>query len=199
MKRTHLTSILALALILVSLVLAGCSGDKEKAAAGETAAQSSAQSAAHSDHGALVVGPGVGNLAPDFALEKIGGGQLTLAELKGKAVIIDFWDTWCPPCRRALPHLQALSEAYDGDLVVVGVAMGREGREKVQSFVAENNLTFEFVMADAPQYTVFKNYGGVQSIPTTFLVDREGVIRNVWSGERTQAVYEKAVRAALGV
>ena len=77
--------------------------------------------------------------------------------------------------------------------------MGREGREKVQSFVAENNLTFEFVMADAPQYTVFKNYGGVQSIPTTFLVDREGVIRNVWSGERTQAVYEKAVRAALGV
>jgi peroxiredoxin len=147
----------------------------------------------------LVVGSRTGDLAPDFSLQRIDGGTLDLASLKGKAVLIDFWDTWCPPCRRAMPHLQEISEAYAGDLVVIGVAMGRDGEEKVRSYVKNNGLTFEFVLADAPNYTVLRDYGGVQSIPTTFLVDRQGVIRNVWTGALPKAEYEKAVRSVLGV
>ncbi len=57
----------------------------------------------------LVVGPRKGNQAPNFTLSRIEGGQLELESLRGKAVLIDFWDTWCGPCRHALPHLQAIS------------------------------------------------------------------------------------------
>ena len=180
------TSVLLIALIFLP---AGCSKDTEtENHASETAAISD-----------LVVGAAKGNLAPNFNLKKIDGGQLELSSLKGKAVLIDFWDTWCPPCRKALPHLQEISDAYAGDLVVVGVAMGRDGEDKVRAYVQDNNLTFEFVLADAPQYTVMRDFGGVQSIPTTFLVDRDGVIQNIWTGAMPKAEYEKAVRTVLGV
>jgi peroxiredoxin len=174
-----------LVIFLMGLLMAGC-GQKSEAE-GRAGGQG------------LVVGSRTGDLAPDFSLQRIDGGTLDLASLKGKAVLIDFWDTWCPPCRRAMPHLQEISEAYAGDLVVIGVAMGRDGEEKVRSYVKNNGLTFEFVLADAPNYTVLRDYGGVQSIPTTFLVDRQGVIRNVWTGALPKAEYEKAVRSVLGV
>lgn len=175
--------------LIVSGLVGGCSKDP--------ATESSNQGSA--GQSGLVVGARQGNLAPDFNLKRIDGGTLELSSLKGKAVLIDFWDTWCPPCRKAMPHLQEISETYAGDLVVVGVAMGRDGEAKVQSYVRDNGLTFEFVLADAPQYTVMRDFGGVQSIPTTFLVDREGVIRNIWTGAMPKAEYEKAVKQVLGV
>jgi peroxiredoxin len=147
----------------------------------------------------MVVGARKGNLAPDFNLKKIHGGQLELSSLKGKAVLIDFWDTWCPPCRKALPHLQEISDAYADDLVVVGIAMGRDGEKKVRDYVEQNNLTFPMVLADAPQYSVMRDFGGIQSIPTTFLIDRDGVIQEIWTGAMPKAEYEKAVRKVLGV
>jgi peroxiredoxin len=192
------TFLLTLTLILsVGLLMSGCSNDTETAENTQAAAQTSEQGGAV--QGDLVVGPLKGNLAPNFNLKNIHGGTVELASLKGKAVLIDFWDTWCPPCRRALPHLQELSEAYAADLVVVGVAMGRDGEAKVKSYVEENNLDFTFVMADAPQYQVMRDFGGVQSIPTTFLVDREGVIRQIWTGAMPKAAYEEAVRQVIGV
>ncbi len=60
-----------------------------------------------------------------------------MSSLRGKAVIVDFWDTWCPPCIKALPHLQELSVTYGDDLVVVAVALGREGEDKVRAFTRE--------------------------------------------------------------
>ena len=185
-KRTLVINSLVFLLALV--LVTGCSGDQEQASAGDTAAHS----------GQAVIGANVGNLAPDFSLQDLAGGRISLSEHKGKVVLIDFWDTWCPPCRRALPRLQELSDAYAGDLVVIGVAMGRDGEAKVRSYVESNQLTFPFALADAPQYSVLRDYGGVQSLPTTFLVDREGIIRQVWTGEKPKAVYEKAVRLAMG-
>lgn len=176
-------------------LIAGCGNKTEAEKAGSASSAASGPSPASG----LTTGPNVGNLAPDFKLQRIDGGTIELSSLKGKAVIIDFWDTWCPPCKRAMPTLQQLSEAYAGDLVIVGVAMGRDGVAKVRSFVEQNHLTFEFALADAPQYKVLRDYGGVQSIPTTFLLDRDGVIRNVWTGEMPHATYESAIRAALGV
>src|SRR5210317_2298758 len=116
-----ITLVMAGTVVLTLLLLpVGCSKD---AATDNQAQNSSAQPD-------LVVGAKKGNLAPNFNLKKIDGGNLELSSLKGKAVLIDFWDTWCPPCRRALPHLQEISDTYAGDLVVVGVAMGRDGEQK---------------------------------------------------------------------
>ena len=155
--------------------------------------------------GALVAGCGkqpetgseIGSLAPDFDLERIDGGRLVLSELRGKAVLVDFWDTWCPPCKKALPHLQELSVEYADDLVVVGVAMGREGEGKVRKFTQDYGLTFEMVMLGNNRKLI-SDYGGIQSIPTTFLIDEEGIIQDIWVGGFGKAVYEKAVQTVIG-
>lgn len=180
-------------LLLIALfslvVLSACGGGQEDQS------QSSADTSA--DTSGLVVGGEVGNLAPDFNLENIAGGNLQLSSLKGKVVIIDFWDTWCPPCRKALPSLEAVSKAYPDDLVVVGVAFRRDGIEKVRQYVADNNLTFPMVVADK-EFQVAKDFGGVRSIPTTFVIDPNGVIVEVWVGGHSQAEYEAGYKKALG-
>jgi len=127
---------------------------------------------------------------------RLAGGTLSLGELQGKLVIVDFWDTWCGPCRIALPHLQALSEAYASDLVVVGVAMGQEGEAKVRQYVSQQKLTFELVLYD-PESSVVADFGGLRGIPTTFLIGTDGIILEKWVGAKSQSVYEKAVKAAL--
>ena len=147
--------------------------------------------------GGRVIGGNKGDLAPEFDLKNIAGGQLVLSSLRGKAVIIDFWDTWCPPCKKALPGLEAISQAYPNDLVVVGIAFGRDGEAKVRQYVTQNKLTFPMVMSDA-DYKVAKDFGGVQSIPTTFLVDRNGVIVEKWVGGHSRQEYEDAVKKVLG-
>lgn len=139
-------------------------------------------------------GARVGGEVPDFLLKRIDGGTLQLSSLRGKAVLLDFWDTWCPPCRVAMPHLQEISTAYPEDLVVVGVAFGRQGEGAVGKFLRDNGLTFENVLADQK---VVLDFGGLQSIPTTFLVDRNGTIVEKWVGGQSKATYENAVKAVL--
>jgi thiol-disulfide isomerase/thioredoxin len=155
--------------------------------------------------GALAAGCGkqsetgstLGDLAPEFDLERIDGGRLVLSELRGKAVLVDFWDTWCPPCREAMPHLQELSVAYDGKVEVVGVALGREGKAAVAKFVKARGLTFPVVLENAEFQTV-QDFGNIQSIPTTILIDEKGVIRKVWEGGQTKQVYEQGIKQVLG-
>ncbi len=180
--------ILALVCVSAFLMLTGCnSGGADEAT----------QAAAGDSKPAVVVGAKSGNMAPNFQLEKIAGGTLDLYSLRGKVVIVDFWDTWCPPCKKALPHLQALSEEYKDEVVVVGVAFGRFGIEAVRDFIKQGGLTFEIVMSD-PQYAVARDFGGVQSIPTTFLIDAEGKIVTQWTGYHEKAVYEAGIKQALG-
>ncbi len=143
----------------------------------------------------IPVGGEEGNLAPDFNLANLAGGTLQLSSLKGKAVIIDFWDTWCGPCRIALPHLNAISETYPDDLVVVGVAFARKGEAAVRTYVQDNHLTFPMVIADQD---VINAFGGVRSIPTTFLIDKNGVIVKKWVGGHSRDVYENEVKKLLG-
>ena len=176
---------LLMTLILTSaLFLAGCGAD-DQAGSGDQA-------------GANRVGGEVGNQAPDFTLKKVGSEEkLTLGDLRGKTVLVDFWDTWCPPCREALPHLQELSQTYGDDLVVVGVALGQEGEAKVEAFTAKHGLTFEMVVWDKDP-ALIQAFGGIQSIPTTFLIDSDGVIRKKWVGATTKAGYEGAIKQVIG-
>ena len=170
--------VLPLMTTLLLIALSGCSGNTDE------------QPAAGASTGAVV-----GGSVPDFELKRLDGSTLQLSSLRGKAVLIDFWDTWCPPCVAAMPHLQEISTQHAGDLVVVGIAFGRQGPDAVDKFVRSKGLTFEFVLADEK---VIDAFGDLQSIPTTFLVDAQGRVTNKWVGGQSKSVYESAVRAALG-
>jgi len=172
-------------LLLMALLLAAGCGDS---------AQDDGQAEGQSATMTAPAGAKVGAEVPDFRLARLDGSTLQLSDLRGKAVLLDFWDTWCPPCRAAMPHLQEISESYDGDLVVVGIAFGRQGKEAVEKFVADHGLTFEFVLADQKVVT---DFGGLQSIPTTFLVDRRGEVTHKWVGGQSKQAYESAVKSVL--
>ena len=177
---------LALAAALALLAVSGCGSDTD----GDAQVAQTRAAPTHT--------PGTkGSPAPDFSLKRLDGGELQLSSLRGKAVIIDFWDTWCPPCRASMPHFQALSQEYADDLVVVGVALGREGEAKVRKFTEDYGLTFEMVMFNNDPELI-RGFGGIQSIPTTFLLDGEGVIREVWVGGHGKAEYERGIKGVLG-
>lgn len=180
----------SLMLLLAISVASGCGsgGDKTNAAAKSDDASRTA---------ATSIGGSKGDRAPEFKLKRLAGGELSLSSLRGKTVVVDFWDTWCGPCRRALPDLEALSQTYEGDLVVVGVALGRKGEAEVRTFVEQHGLTFEMVMLD-PEGKVLTDFGGIQSIPTTFLIGTDGVIREKWVGAADKSVYESAIVESIG-
>jgi len=141
------------------------------------------------------VGGAVGDQAPRFELPDLDGGTFKLSDHEGKVVLVDFWATWCPPCRAALPHLQELSVEYaDEGLVIVGIATDRQGAEIVKPFVTKNGLTFEIVL---PADQIDQQFGGIRSIPTTFLVGRDGVVAKKWIGYKDKAIYESAIKSLL--
>jgi thiol-disulfide isomerase/thioredoxin len=138
--------------------------------------------------------------APDFTLENLAGGTLQLSSLRGKVVLIDFWATWCGPCRTAIPHLNSLYAAHKAQgLEVIGVSVDRgrgnqSGADLVKEFAKQVKLDYPQVMAT--QATV-QAYGGIQSIPTAFLIDREGFIRKRYVGLQPKHVFDAAVQELL--
>jgi peroxiredoxin len=133
-----------------------------------------------------------GHPAPDFTLQTLDGGELSLSDLRGKAVVLNFWATWCPPCQAEMPELQAAYEAYaPGGLVVLGVNQA-EDRATVQAFLDERNLTFPVALDS--QYEASQLYQ-VNSLPTTFFIDRDGVIREIVIGQMNAALLKQQLRS----
>lgn len=122
--------------------------------------------------------PAVGHLAPDFTLESLGGESLHLSDLRGQPVILNFWATWCGPCRQEMPLFQKTYRQHRPDLNVLAVNLGEE-RGPVKAFVDEYGLTFQ-VLLD-PEETLTDLYQ-VRGYPTTFFLDGEGRIQVVHIG-----------------
>jgi len=173
--------------LLTAAVAGGCSSDTGEAVGDASQAAGAVRTAAKGTKGAM---------APDFSLKRLDGSSLQLSSLRGKAVIVDFWDTWCPPCIKALPHLQELSVTYGDDLVVVAVALGRDGEDKVRAFTQKHGLTMEVVLF-GNQTHLIEEFGGMESIPTTFLLDADGVIQQKWVGAYPKSSYETAVKKLI--
>jgi peroxiredoxin len=129
---------------------------------------------------ALREGSRVGFLAPTFALERLGGGTSSLSEFRGKVVLINFWATWCGPCRAEMPSLEALSHEFPTqDFLVVGISTDYEGAEIVQPFMDSFGLTFPILLD--PEMQVNDKFE-VRSLPTSIVLDRRGVIRHKFFG-----------------
>lgn len=139
-----------------------------------------------------------GQDAPSFTLTDMEGNTVSLGDLKGKVVFLDFWATWCPPCRESLPHTQSLSQhekAKSGDLVVLAVN-AREEVDKVKQFMQEKGFTFRVLMdKDGSVLDAYK----VQGIPTFVLIDRQGKVAwvQVGFGPGTEKQMEEAVNKLL--
>ena len=133
------------------------------------------------DISGLVVAPRTGALAPDFELIDVHTNKpVKLSSLRGKPVFINFWGTWCPPCRAEMPEMQKLYDKYKGQVEVVGISMGpRDDPTRVQLFVDVSSYGWTFL--HDPDYSVATTYQ-VQAIPSSYFIDKDGVIRSVHVG-----------------
>jgi peroxiredoxin len=129
--------------------------------------------------------------APAWKLKDVNGNVVSSAQFKGKVVVVDFWATWCPPCRAEMPGYVALQKKYrDAGLVIIGVSVDRQGPGVVKKFIADMHVDYQIVMADDDIPTAF---GGMDAIPTTFIIDRAGNIRDRKVGQVPTADYEQTV------
>jgi len=113
-------------------------------------------------------------LAPDFTLKTLDGQEMTLSKLRGKVVLLDFWATWCAPCREAIPHLINLQKTYqEKGFEVIGMNVDRGDVETVRRFVKSMDIPYPITLTSEE---VSRNYG-VTGLPTTILIDKEGKIR----------------------
>jgi peroxiredoxin len=134
--------------------------------------------------------------APTFELKDATGAQATLADYKDKVVLLNFWATWCVPCRAEIPWFQEFDKKYkDQGFAVLGVSMDEEGWGIVKPYVEERKITYRVVIGDEHVSTM---YGGIDALPTTFLIDREGKIAAIHTGLVSKATYEKEIQDLMG-
>jgi cytochrome c biogenesis protein CcmG, thiol:disulfide interchange protein DsbE len=135
-----------------------------------------------------------GALAPDFLLERLDGGELRLSDLRGQPVVLNFWATWCAPCRQEIPQFVDAYERYrDQGLVVVGVNM-QEGKSIVRPYAEDFGMEFPIAIdVDGEVGDAYRLLG----LPVTYFIDHEGVVRSVFTGpfERTEG--DTDVRGAI--
>jgi len=133
--------------------------------------------------------------APDFALKDADGKTVRLSDYKGKVVLLDFWATWCGPCRIEIPWFTAMQRTRkDKGLEVLGVAMDDNGWEDVKPFLADLKVNYRVVIGDD---TTAQAYGGVDSLPTTFLIDKQGKIAAIHIGLANRKEFEDGVDELL--
>jgi len=132
-------------------------------------------------------------IAPGFTLPDLNGKPVSLADFKGRVVVLDFWATWCPPCRREIPDFIKLQTEYGSKSVqIVGIALDEPG--KVQEFARQNGMNYP-VLLGTQEISV--KYGGIEGIPTTFIIDKNGKIANRFEGFRPRAVFEEEIKKLL--
>jgi peroxiredoxin len=133
--------------------------------------------------------------APDFSLRTLDGERIGLGRLEGQVVLVNFWATWCPPCRQEMPGFQAVYDDYEArGFSVVGIAMDVGGPALVEAFVRDNGIAYPVAMADGD---VQLRYGGVEALPQSFLVDRQGRVRRIVSGVFSEGTLRQAVEELL--
>ena len=152
----RITMVVILALISVSaLVMTGCSGSTPDQ------------------------GPEIGKLAPDFELSNLDGQVVSLSDFRGKPVFLNFWATWCGPCRFEMPFIQEMYEGLSSEELVILAVNVREDPAKVREFVETFGFTFPVLLATSAEVPLAYN---IRGIPATFFIDENGIIQDIKIG-----------------
>ena len=142
-----------------------------------------------------LVGNIQGALAPEFTLTSLDGRRVKLSEFRGKAVLLNFWATWCPPCKVEMPWLEDLQRQYGKDgLVVLGIAMDDSAPSSIAKFASELGVNYPVLLGTDQ---VSDDYGDVQYLPTTFYINRDGAIIDKMTGLLERKDMEDAVKRSL--
>lgn len=134
------------------------------------------------------------NKAPEFTLVGPSGKTVSLSEYKGKVVIVDFWATWCPPCRKGIPDLIDLQSQYGNKIAVIGISVDTDTKDQVAAFAKQNNINYTILYASQD---VVQSYGNIESIPTSFIIDKKGNIVNQFVGLTPKEIYVQEIKKLL--
>jgi thiol-disulfide isomerase/thioredoxin len=135
-------------------------------------------------------------LAPPLQVQDILGRPVNKDNWGGKVVLVNFWATWCPPCREEIPELLELKKVFKDRLEIVGISEDDDPPEYVLKFARQKGMTYPIVMATQ---ALIESYGGVPALPTTFLVDTQGRVVQKHSGLHPIEEYELEIRSLLGM
>ena len=208
MKRNTLVTGVAL-LILATFAWAGWANwEYRKQAAEKRLANVSQAELVEAGDAQAALNPLIGKPAPQFSLEDLNGRKVSLSDFKGKAVLINFWATWCGPCKVETPWLVDLRNQYAGKgFEILGVSTDDIDRSDIKAFGKEKQEIAEFVQRMRMPYPVLidgdslsKPYGGLDAMPTSFFVDRSGKIvaatMGITSKEDIEANIQKALKSS---
>jgi thiol-disulfide isomerase/thioredoxin len=175
--------------VLTAAVLMGGCGRTQTAHAG---AVQTGQDAADANVIRFVKNPAA---APAFQLNDLNGKPVSLAEAKGKIVLLNFWATWCGPCRAEIPDLVDLQKRYADKFEIIALATDEDDPDEVRRFVLQSGINYRVAMSSD---AVLRDYGGIAALPTSFVIDPEGRIVQKHVGLNDPSIYELEVRAMLG-
>lgn len=170
-------------LVLLALGLAACSGRPATEVSSEAGPEADGNVEAE-------------KFAPDFSLEDLAGNVFRLSDTEGQVRLVDFWATWCAPCREEIPMFKDLHERYgDQGFSMVAVSMD-DGPKIVREFVEEYEIPYVNLLGTEQ---VADDFGGVPGLPTAFLLDRDGRIVKQYFGAKPPKMLEKQIRELLGL
>jgi thiol-disulfide isomerase/thioredoxin len=133
--------------------------------------------------------------APDWELTDLSGKLVKFSDFRGHVLIVDFWATWCVPCRVEIPHFVELQKQYgDKGLTVIGISLDEQGPEVVKKFLKRFGVTYPIVIGNEK---VVEAYGRIDAIPTAFVIDRQGRIVSRHIGYDDKAAFEKEIQSLL--
>jgi thiol-disulfide isomerase/thioredoxin len=170
--------------------------DAEPAAA--TAAADVAPAASHASGGSEPAGACMANAKPanfDFTMKDVDGNQVSLSSYKGKVVLLNFWATWCGPCKAEIPGFVELQEKYRDQLVIVGYSVD-DTAEKAKAFAAEYKMNYPILLGEGRE-DVQDSYGPIWGIPASFVISKDGNVCRKHMGIAPKAVFEKEVVALM--
>jgi len=141
----------------------------------------------------------IGSGAAEFSLINLNGEEVTLDQFKGKVIMLNFWATWCGPCKSEIPDfINIYAKNQKDGLEIVGVALSSGSATDIQKFVESWKINYTVLTGDEKYLQDLTNkYGGIRGVPTTFLIDRKGTIRQKWVGARTEKIFMAEVEKYL--